>query len=555
MRRKFITCLIIVAVIAGLVGFWRWQENIYSKEILKLEILGQEESDLAEEFEYVVKYKNNGNVRLEEPELIFEYPKYSLPIGETSQRITKSSADLGGAIYPGEEKTFQFKVRLLGKEGEVRVAKAWLSYRPKNLKARYESATTFTTQIKSVPLTFEFDLPSRAESGKEFKFRLNYFSNVDYPLSNLRVIAEYPSNFEFISSTPQALEKNEWDIGLLNKASGGRVEVTGKLFGEIGEEKLFRAKFGSWEDGEFILFKEAIKGIEIIKPSLYIWQQINGNPQYVASPGDWLHYEIFFKNVGEEDLTNLLLVSRLEGEAFDFQTIKSDLGDYEPGDNSIIFDWRKIRNLQYLPPMEEAKVEFWVNLKEDFGVLKNPVLINKVFLSQVKEEFTTKINSNLVLSQKGYFQDEIFGNSGSLPPTVGADTTYTIMWQVKNYYNEIKNVKVKATLPKQVQLTGKIFPEEAADKFAFDSYSREIVWEIGDMEIGQGVITPAPNISFQVKFTPTESQKGQTPEIISQAKITGQDQWTKEIVEMSVSAINTTLPDDSTINSDMGVVQ
>jgi len=248
-------------------------------------------------------------------------------------------------------------------------------------------------------------------------------------------------------------------------------------------------------------------------------------------------------------------VSRLEGEAFDFQTIKADLGDYEPGDNSIIFDWRRISNLQYLPPMEEAKVEFWISLKEDFGILKNPALINKVFLSQAKEEFTTKINSKLVMSQKGYFQDEIFGNSGPLPPTVGADTTYTIMWQAKNYYNEIKNVKVKATLPKQAQLTGKIFPEEAADKFAFDSSSREIVWEIGDMGIGQGVITPAPNISFQVKFTPTENQKGQTPEIISQAKITGQDQWTREIIEMTTFAINTALPDDPTITPEQGVVQ
>ncbi|OIO46354.1 MAG: hypothetical protein AUJ31_01970 [Parcubacteria group bacterium CG1_02_39_15] len=555
MRRKFIIFLIFLAAIAGGIGFWRWQENVYSKEILKLEILGKEGVALGEEFEYVVKYKNNGNIRLEEPELIFEYPKHSILVGETSYRITKSSADLGGAVYPGQEQSFHFKVRLLGKEGEAMVAKAWLSYRPKNLKARYESATTFTTQIKSVPLTFEFDLPFQVESGKEFKLSLNYFSNVDYPLSNLRIVTNYPSDFEFIDSTPRALEKNEWDIGLLNKATGGRVGVTGKLSGEIGEEKLFRAQLGSWQDSEFVLLKEAIKGIEIIKPSLYIWQQINGNPQYVAAPGDWLHYEIFFKNVGEDDLANLFLVSRLEGDAFDFQTIKSDAGDYEPGDNSIVFDWRRIPKLQFLPPMEEAKVEFWVSLKGDFGILKNPILKNKVFLSQAKEEFTTKINSKVVLIQKGYFQDEVFGNSGPLPPTVGGNTTYTVMWQVKNYYNQIKNVKVKAVLPKQVQLTGKIFPEEALDKFAFDSRSREIIWEIGDLDIGQGVITAAPNISFQVKFTPTEDQRGQTPEIIGMARVSGQDQWTKEIIEASVSAVNTALPDDSTITPEKGIIQ
>lgn len=550
MRRRFIAFLILIAAISGIVGFWNWQKNIYSKEILKLEILGREEATVAEDFEYTVKYKNNGNVRLEEPRLIFEYPKYSIvEDGILRKEITLED------IYPGQEQTFNFKVRLLGKEGETRAAKASLSYQPKNLKARYESATTFTTQMKSVPFTFEIDSPSKVESGKDFRFRLNYFSNVNYPLSNLRVVTEYPADFEFVESTPRGLEKNEWEIGLLNKAEGGRVEILGKLSGEVGEEKIIRATLGSWWDGEFVVLKEAIKGIEVTRPSLYIWQQINGNPQYVASPGGWLHYEIFFKNIGEEDLTNLFLVSKLEGEAFDFQTIKSDLGDFELGDNSIVFDWRRIPRLQYLAPMEEAKVEFWINLKEEFGISKNPTLRNKIFLSQAKEEFITKVNSEITLSQKGYFQEDVFGNQGPLPPEIGETTTYTIIWQIKNYYNDMKNVKVKAILPKQVQLTGKIFPEEESQKFAFDSQSREIVWAIGDLVTGQGVITPASNISFQIALTPDASQKDETPQLIGEAKITGEDQWTREIVEAKTPAITTALPDDSSINPNSAKVQ
>lgn len=550
MRRRFIAFLILIAAISGIVGFWNWQKNIYSKEILKLEILGREEVTVAEDFEYTVKYKNNGNVRLEEPRLIFEYPKYSIvEDGILRKEITLED------IYPGQEQTFNFKVRLLGKEGETRAAKASLSYQPKNLKARYESATTFTTQMKSVPLTFEIDSPSKVESGKGFRFRLNYFSNVNYPLSNLRVVTEYPADFEFVESTPRGLEKNEWEIGLLNKAEGGRVEILGKLSGEVGEEKIIRATLGSWWDGEFVVLKEAIKGIEVTRPSLYIWQQINGNPQYAASPGGWLHYEIFFKNIGEEDLTNLFLVSKLEGEAFDFQTIKSDLGDFESGDNSIVFDWRRIPGLQYLAPMEEAKVEFWINLKEEFGISKNPTLRNKIFLSQAKEEFITKVNSEIVLSQKGYFQEDVFGNQGPLPPKIGETTTYTIIWQIKNYYNDMKNVKVKAILPKQVQLTGKIFPEEESQKFAFDSQSREIVWAIGDLATGQGVITPASNISFQIAITPDASQKDETPQLIGEAKIIGEDQWTREIVEAKTPAITTALPDDSSINPNSAKVQ
>ena len=550
MRRKFIIFLIILAGGAGLAGFWNWKSNIYSKEVLKLEILAPSEAALAEEIEYLVKYKNNGDIRLEEPRLIFEYPKYSIVEGNVS-RIEKSLDD----IYPGEEKTISFKAKLLGREGEVRLAKTWLSYRPKNLKARYESATTFTTTIKSVPLTFEFDLPGKIESGKDFRFRVNYFSNVTELLTDLRIQVDYPFGFEFIESSPRSLEKNEWVIPVLNKSQGGRIEVSGRLSGEIGEARIFRAKLGIWREGEFISLKETEKGVEIIKPLIYLRQEINGNPQYIASPEDWLHYEIYFKNIGDDALNNLFMICNLEGEAFDFQTLKSDLGNFEPGDNSVVFDWRRVSKLQYLAPMEEGRVDFWVKLKDDLGMTKNPILRNKVFISQVKEEFVTKISSKLEIVQKGYYEDEVFGNSGPIPPKVGVITTYTIIWQVKNYYSDVKDVKVKAVLPPQVNLTEKIFPEEAVSKFSFDSESREIVWSVGDLERGKGVSSPPPNIAFQVEFLPNTSQIGQTPEIIGQAKVESLDSWTEMTLQSVASSINTTLPDDPTITEGMGRVQ
>jgi len=558
MWRKFIIFLILLAAISGLVGFWNWQRNIYSKEILKLEILGKEEVAVAEEFEYIVKYKNNGTVRLEEPRLTFEYPKYSILEEGKSLRQELGAKELGEAIYPGEEKTFHFKVRLLGKEGETRIAKAWLSYRPKNLKARYESATTFTTQIKSVPLTFEFDLPSKIESGKDLKFRLNYYSNIDYPLLNLRLVAEYPPGFEFLESAPPSLEKVEWELPLLNRAEGGRIEISGKIRGEVREQKMFKAKLGIWQEGEFIVLREILKGVEIIQPALWVFQQINGSSKYTANPGDLLHYEIFFKNVGGETLFDLSLVTTLIGDIFDFQTLKAPEGEFSLGDNSIVWEWRRVRALQFLEPGEEGKVEFWVKIKKDWPIPSlagKTEIKNRIYLSQVKEEFSNKVNSKLEIFQKGYFESEVWENFGPIPPKVGEGTTYTIIWQAKNYYNEVKDVKVKAALPPNVKLTGKIFPEEEMEKFAFDSQSREIVWNIGNLKVGQGVLNPAPNISFQIEFIPEEIQRGSIPNLISEAKITGEDSWTGMTLEAISAAINTTLPDDPTITEEMGVVQ
>lgn len=555
MKLKIFNILFLALIFASIFLYGNWKRNLYSKEVLKIEILGPSEVSLGQEVEYTVKYKNNGDFRLEEPELIFEPPENSLKDGELAKREIFKEEKLGIAIYPGEENSFSFKLRIFGKENEVKIAKATLSYRPKNLKARYSSNTSLATQIKSVPITFEFDLPSKVESNNNFVFHLDYFSNVNWLLQNLRVQTEYPIEFEFLESKPKSIEKTEWEIPVLNKSEGGRIEIRGKISNEIGMAKIFRARLGILIGGKFVLLKEIEKGIEIVKPSIYIRQEINGNPQYVAMPGDWLHYTIYFKNIGDEELANLFLISKLEGEAFDFQTIKSDLGETKAGDDSVVFDWRKISKLQYLAPREEGRVDFWIKLKDNLGSIKNPILKNKVFISQAKEEFLTKISSKIEVVQKGYFQDEVFGNSGPIPPKVGQVTTYTIIWQVKNYYSDVKDVKVKARLPNYISLTGKIFPEEIASKFSFDPESREVVWSLGNLEKGCGISTPSPSLAFQISFIPTENQIGQTPDIISEVKISGEDTWTEKILEATSSAITTVLPDDLTMKSDLGIVQ
>lgn len=533
--RRITIFLIILAVILGIVGFWYYQRNFFSKEVLKLEILGPEEVTMGDEIEYLVKYKNTGQITLEEAKLTFEYTENSIPSDGGSSRIEKKLED----IYPGKEETVSFKGRVLGKENEVKIAKAWLNFRPKNLKAFFESATTLTSTIKSVPLTFEFDLASRAESGRDLTFSLNYFSNCDFPLSDLGIKIEYPSGFEFIQAKPKGVDEADWEIALLNKTEGGRIEFRGKLVGELFEQKIFKANLGIWKDNQFIVLRETQKGVEIIKPSIYLSYQINSSPNYTASLGDLLYYEIFFRNIGDDPFENLFLAVQLEGESYDLNTLRADVGDFKKGENTILWDSQSLTKLRFLDAGEEGKVEFWVKLKSELPIAdekeKNPSIKAKISIGQVKEEFVTRINSKLEVSQEGLFTDSTFQNSGPNPPQVGQTTSYTIFWKVKNYYNDLKNVKVKAILPAQVKLTGQMKPPDA--KLTFDQNSREIVWEIGDLNWGTGVLGQGPELIFQVALTPAANQKGQAPLLIPEARISGEDTWTETNIESTASSI------------------
>jgi len=537
----------------GIAGFWLWQKNSYSKEILKLEIIAPSEATMGEEITYVVKYKNNGNVRLQQPVLIFEYPAGAMPTQGENTRVTQSLDD----IYPGQERTFSFLARLFGKEGQVKEAKALLQYTPKNLNAQFESETSVATVISHVPITLELDLPSRMEADQEFSFALNYFSNSEYPLSNLRMKIEYPEGFSFTKASPSPIGESEWDVGLLNKAEGGRILITGSLKGAIKEAKIFKATLGTWKEGTFTLLKETTKGIEITRTRLIISQEVNGSSKYVASPQDTLHYVISFKNVSEKTLENLFLVVSLEGRPFDLTSVKLDSGTFQQGDNSIIFESKSVSKLRFLGKGEEGKVEFWVNVKETWETFspqdKNFVARNRIILSDVTEEFELKVNSKLEVEQAAYFADEVFGNQGPLPLQVGVSTTYTILWQAKNLYNDVQNAKVRATLPQGVQLTGKIFPEEST--LTFDQISREVVWDVGDLLAGTGPFEPASSVAFQVRLTPTLAQQGNTIQVIGEARIQADDVFTERTLFATDFSIDTTLPDDNSVTPAMGKIE
>ncbi|MEK7124692.1 MAG: hypothetical protein AAB877_03385, partial [Patescibacteria group bacterium] len=65
MINKKIIFILLGIVVAGAAVFLYWRSAIFSKEILRIEILGPETAKLGEEIEYTVKYKNNGNFVLE----------------------------------------------------------------------------------------------------------------------------------------------------------------------------------------------------------------------------------------------------------------------------------------------------------------------------------------------------------------------------------------------------------------------------------------------------------------------------------------------------------
>ena len=464
-------------------------------------------------------------MRLEKPELFFEFPEGS--IVEDNNRIKRMTAEqLGGDIYPGEERTFKFKVRLLGKENETKTVKATISFQPKDLKSRSEVSTTFTTILKNVPIDFSLDTPAKTGGGKAFTFKINYASNVNYPLTDLSCIIQYPDDFEFLYSQPKALENNQWDIPILNELGTGKIEISGILNGEPGEQEVFKARIGIWQDGNFIVLKEAMKGVEIASSSLYLSQKINNNENYVAYPGDQLHYEISFRNLTDNILSNLALIVRLEGSSLDLNSIKAPDGKFQTGDNSIV--WEGTSGLDFLDPGEEGKVEFWVNVKNNWTIKslaeKNPNIKSKITIGETRQEFLTKIGTLVGAEQKISADSKYFENSGPYPLEAGEKTYLTIEWTATSSYNDVGSAVMTTILPESVTFEGKVWPDGV--DLVYNKDTSELVWSIGTIEAGSGSLKPAKSCAFQVSIQPETTE--QDIIVLGPAQLSGTDEWTGE---------------------------
>jgi uncharacterized repeat protein (TIGR01451 family) len=246
------------ALIIVIAAFWFWQEQQLPPQVMTLNITGPQNATAGVPIAYTVNYKNTGKFVLQDLELTFMAPDNSV----TDSGNTLSTQKLPD-LDPGQSSSTTITVKLLGKQGDIQMAKAALSYTPKNLTAQYESDASFNTTISSVPITLNFDMPVSSAPGGTAQFAVDYFSNFSYALQNVSVKILPVQGFTVTSATPTSLDNQEWKIGNLNQNQGGRITVNGTVDGSVGEPLQFTAQLGIWNNGNFVVVQQEQATVQV----------------------------------------------------------------------------------------------------------------------------------------------------------------------------------------------------------------------------------------------------------------------------------------------------
>ena len=555
----------VVFMVIAIFFIWRGFTS-FDKNGIEIEINGPERVVSGEEIKYTIKYKNNTRMTLENVKLIFHYPEDSIP---SNQKDIDETINLSN-VEAGQEKEVELLVRIIGLKGEEKGAWTELSYQPLNFSSRYVNEAEFISEIISVPLILDFDLPEKLVSGQSFNFSLKYLNQAEVAFDNVQIRFEYPNGFVFESANEDPLENdNVWYLGKLMAGEQGKIFIQANIQGEENDVKSFKAELGLLKDDKFTSYAETVGALQISSSPLSVTQTINDSDKYITKAGDKLSYKIYYKNTTNVAIKNVVITSKLEGDVLDLASLELMGASFNGGTKTITWNESNVPALGYVGPYQEGQVSFIVNVKSSLPIEnytdKNFTVNNTVKIDSLEIPFgledieiagqsqtITKVSSQVNLQAQGYYYDDLIPNDGPIPPKIGEITTYTIKWRIVNTSNDLKDVKVTAFLPPHVKWNSRVNPGFA--NLEYNSQTGQVTWTIGDLQSATGILLPAKEVAFQISIIPSLANLGSLVELIGQSRVVGQDDFVDLELISSVESIDSGLQDDLKISQKQGKV-
>ncbi|KKP80356.1 MAG: hypothetical protein A2271_04745 [Candidatus Moranbacteria bacterium RIFOXYA12_FULL_35_19] len=564
-KKGLIILAIVIGIIVAMSAYWMIRQMMFQAGNATISIVGPSQANSGKLLTYEINYQNDNRLSIKNATLKITYPENFKPLEEAGfqvENLTSGNFNLG--TINGKS---QGKVILNGKayspKGALIYLRASLSYNPSGYSSQFQTNSQIGVNVISAPITLEMLAPQNASNGDAVDYQINYRNDGAEIINNLVIEAKYPDQFTFSLASPKASNyNNSWDIGNLSAGQSGKIVISGNLEGERENIKKVEASIGTREKGEMIVFNSESAETKIVFSPLVIAQVVNDKKNLNVNAGDTLRFEINYKNNGNLGLRDVIITEEIDSPVLDYSSLKMDGGSFDIDSKTITWKASDIRSLKNLGASQMGKIFFSIRVKDILPVgeekdknfviktvakidspdVPTPISMNKIISSNA---INMKVNSKLAISVKGYYSDQAIPNSGPVPPKVGEETTYTIHWKVLNVSNDISGATVSAILPTNSQMTGNIFPQDANLKY--NERTNAVVWTIGNVNSGAGLLSPSPETAFQIKIKPSPDQAGREVGLLGKTVFSAKDLFTEENLLVEAKEKNTNLYEDSSI--------
>lgn len=571
MFRKFFLGAILFFIVAigfGAVMFFNGNNTVSANNI-DINILGNAFVSGGEELPLKIELINRNNVPLQFADLIIDYKQ-----GSGSDDKIQSDRETVGMIPAGGKVEKVVTITLFGAQGTTRDVKVTLEYRVPGSNSIFVKEKPYIVNISSTPVNLLIDGPSVTNTNQNIGFSIKTSLNTENSVKDMLVVVNYPPGFDYKSATPEpSFGDNIWALGDLSKGAEKTISIQGVIVADSGEQRAFNIYTGSAdpEDEQRIgtQFNSEDYIIAVDKPFIDVKFTANGTEaaEVTSAPGQVSDGEIVIRNTTDTKMTDVELTAKFSGNAFDPVNVQVGNGFYDSTNQKIIWNKETEPVLASLEPGDTKTIKFkWRPLSFANSGIKNgetnvslsvrarqPSLGNR--FQEINDLLKKKIKYNTSLSINGYslYNSGPFTNTGPIPPTPGAPTTYTIALSVTNTTNKVTDAKVRAKLPLYVDWMGKISPSDGT--LNYNSSTRELTWDVGTVEAYTGLAGAPKQVYFQVKLTPSTSQVRSSPKLLNDITLSAKDSFTAVDIGKSMNPIDTRLNSDTNYNAQNDIVK
>jgi len=537
---------------------------------LQINLVSPPQVSIGEPFDLQVDILNDSNSVLSDAKLMVEVPDGIVFIGEDSDKtiVFRDLGDIGagGALHES------FRVLAISDSHSVKDLNASVSYLPSSIGSRFERSSKTSVSILGESLVLDIDSSTKVFSGESFDITIKYENSSDVDVSGAKLHIEFPPAFSFTSATPKPSEGNNvWEIGTISKGENGEIKIKGALTGPDDAFYSVVASISADFDGRSYDLAEKSASISISPAPLSVSLVVNRDPNYVAGLNDDLNYSIAYRNNTDVALREVVLAVKLSGALYDISSISSN-AFVRSSDNALVWNASNIPSFGVLPPGSSGSVDFRIKTLGQYPIQK---LSDKNFILKASAEIEsptvpysvsanktsgsgfleTKVSGRISLDTKSYFRDASSGfvNGGSMPLHVGKTTNFTIHWVLASYAADMGDVKLKANLGPNVVVTSNI-SSTISSKPVYNERTQELVWDVGGIAAGKGVLTKPVEAIIQVAATPSVSQVGSNMLLLSETTLTATDLFTNLDYTVKSSSVRTDQLTDTTVSGSDGRV-
>ena len=517
--------------------------------------------------QYIITNRNSTELQL--ADLVVDYPEGTRDSKDPTKGLTHERLSVG-TIAPGKQIKLTSAAVFYGAEGTPQPIKATLEYSVPGSNAVFSKEGDAQVTLGSSPVSVRVEAPQEAIAGEPFSITITVQSNAQTPVQNVVVQGQYPFGFSVQNATPKADAGNTlWRLGTMMPGATQTITVRGAIDGQDGDERVFRFLAGTNADqtasSVAVPFLSVPSTLTVRRPFITGTIAINGQTgsKIAVSAGSAVQGSIVWQNNLPDPVSAVQLKLTLSGPSLDKSSIQSGSGFYQSSDSSITWASDQDPTLASVPPGGTGTLNFsFGTLPPGAGgvVYQNPTVTLNLSVSAVRAgesgvpvtinsaaAIQVTLSSAVSLVANALHFTGPYTNGGSMPPRSGSPTSYTIKWTVKNSSNAVANAGVSAVLPPYVSFIS------GQSGVTYDSGSRTVTWNVGDLSAGVGYSTAAKTTAFQITLTPSDSQVGDTPALTGAAALSGTDRFAQVQVNASAEPPTTQLTETG-FQSGMGAV-